>query len=81
MDYKDKVNKQIDDALEQIEKGYKYCPQCREYYKETAWEKENRTELRRICTYADFVQWSENEYENKKYSVTYNVCPMGHKIE
>lgn len=80
-DYRDRVNKQINDAIEAIKKGYKYCPQCKEYYKENAWEKENKIEMREICTYTDPVQWSENEYENKKCSVVYDVCPMGHMIE
>lgn len=81
INYRDKVNKQIDNALDTIKKGYKYCPQCKEYYKEIAWEKEKRTETRKICTYADPAQWSENEYGNKKCSVIYYVCPIGHMIE
>lgn len=36
INYRDKVNKQIDNALDTIKKGYKYCPQCKEYYKEIA---------------------------------------------
>ena len=43
-EYKDEINKQVNEAIKEIEKGYKYCPQCKEYYKEKAWEEEEKQE-------------------------------------
>lgn len=80
-EYKDEINKQVNEAIKEIEKGYKYCPQCKEYYKEKAWEKEEKQEIRKVCTYTDPVEWQDNEYENKKCFVEYSICPMGHMIE
>ncbi len=78
---KKELNEEINKAVEEVEKGYKYCPKCKEYYKEKAWDTEHKTEKRKVCTYADPVQWTENEYEKKTCSVTYEICPMGHVIE
>ena len=81
MEYREKITKQIDDAIKEVEIGYRYCPKCKEYYKEMAWENKDKIEVRKVCTHIDPVQWSENEYENKKCSVSYSICPIGHMIE
>lgn len=64
-----------------ITKGYKYCPKCKEYYREKTWENEFRTEIRNICTYRDCGYGDDDRYENVKCNVQYGICPMGHYIE
>ena len=81
MEYKDNINKQIADAIEEVEKGYKYCPQCREYYKNKAFETEHKKEERTICTYRDAGYGDDDKYERLMCSIQYSVCPMGHKNE
>lgn len=81
MEYKDKINKQIDSAIEEVEKGYKYCPQCREYYRIKSFEKECIKEERTICTYRDAGYGDDDKYERLMCTVSYSICPMGHKIE
>lgn len=44
---KTKFNEEIDKAVEKVEKGYKYCPVCKEYYKKKAWDTGNTTDLRK----------------------------------
>ncbi len=78
---KKKLNEEIDKAVEEVKKGYKYCPKCKEYYKEKAWETEHKTEKRKVCTFHSLAEFDDDTYEDKICSVTYEICPMGHVIE
>lgn len=33
---KKEFNEKIDEAVEKVKKKYKYCPKCKEYYKDKA---------------------------------------------
>ena len=79
--YKEEINHQIADAAAKIVQGYKYCPQCKEYYKEKAWDTEYKTEKRNICTYRDAGYGDDDTYEYKTCFVQYGICPIGHRIE
>jgi len=78
---KKELNKEIDKAVEKVKKGYKYCPQCREYYKEKAWEVGHKTEKRNVCIYRDAGYGDDDTYEDKMCSVIYEICPIGHVME
>jgi len=75
------LNEKIDEAIEEVKNGYKYCSKCGEYYKEKAWETEHRTEMRKVCTFHSLVEFDDDIYEDKMCSVTYEICPMGHVFE
>lgn len=78
---KQELNEEIDKAVKEVKKGYKYCPKCNEYYKEKAWDIENKREKRNVCTYRDAGYGDDDIYEDKVCSVTYEICPIGHIIE
>lgn len=80
-DFKDEINKQINDAIIEIKKGYKYCPNCKEYYKIKAFETEHTKEERTICTYKDSGYGDDDIYEKLTCKISYSICPIGHKIE
>lgn len=75
------VTKEFNEAINIIRKGYKYCPKCKEYYREKSWETETKTERREVCTFSSLVDHDDDRYEYKDCSVTYAICPMGHRIE
>ena len=77
----EEFNKEINEALEEVKKGYKYCSKCKEYYKEKAWEIEHKVEKKNVCTYHDAGYGDDDIYEDKMCSVTYEICPIGHVIE
>lgn len=78
---KKEFNEEIDKVIKEVTKGYKYCPECKEYYKEKAWDRDRKTEKRNVCTYRDAGYGDDDTYEDKICSVTYEICPMGHIIE
>lgn len=78
---KKEFNEKIDEAVEKVKKKYKYCPKCKEYYKDKAWDTEHKTEKREVCTYRDAGYGDADVYEDKICSVTYEICPIGHVIE
>ncbi len=81
IEYKDEINKQIDDAIKDVKKGYKYCPKCREYYRTKAYEILKTKEERTVCTYRDAGYGDDDVYERIMCNINYSICPMGHKIE
>lgn len=74
-------NEEIAKAIEEVEKGYKYCPTCKEYYKEKAWETKYKMENRTVRTFHSLAEFDDDKYEDKICSITYDICPMGHIIE
>ena len=78
---KGEINSYISDAFEQIKLGYKYCPECKQYYKEKAWETEVKHELREVCTFYSPCEFDDNTYEHKNCIIHIDICPMGHRIE
>lgn len=78
---KQELNEEINKAVKEIEKGYKYCPKCKEYYKEKAWEIENKREKRNVRTFHSLAEFDDDTYEDKMCSITYEICPIGHIIE
>ena len=80
-DLKEELLNQINDAESNLLKGYKYCPKCKEYYRNKVWDTEVKQEVREICTFWNHCEFGENDYENKLCTVTYSICPMGHKKE
>lgn len=75
------INSYISDAFETIKIGYKYCPECKQYYKEKAWETEVKHELRNVCTFYSPCEFDEDRYEHKNCIIKVSICPMGHRIE
>ena len=80
-DLKEELLNQINDAESNLLKEYKYCPKCKEYYRNKVWDTEVKQEVREICTFWNHCEFGENDYENKLCTVTYSICPMGHKKE
>ena len=80
-DLKEELLSQINDAESNLLKEYKYCPKCKEYYRNKVWDTEVKQEVREICTFWNHCEFGENDYENKLCTVTYSICPMGHKKE
>lgn len=72
---------ELENAENNITEGYKYCPKCKEYYREKSWEKETKTEHREVCVFSSLVDHDDDRYEYKNCSVKYAICPMGHRIE
>ena len=78
-DLKEELLNQINDAESNLLKEYKYCPKCKEYYRNKVWDTEVKQEVREICTFWNPCEFGEHDYENKLCTVTYSICPMGHK--
>ena len=78
---RDEINSYISDAFEQIKIGYKYCPECKQYYKEKAWETEVKHELREVLVLYSPCEFDDNTYEHKNCTIHTDICPMGHRIE
>ena len=72
---------ELENAANIITEGYKYCPECKEYYKEKAWETETKTERREVCTFSSLVDHDDDRWEYKNCSVKYAICHMGHRFE
>lgn len=79
--YKRDVLKEIEEAKRDIVKGYKYCPECKEYYREKTFEIKHKIEKREVCTFHSLCEFDDDTYEDKVCDVQYSICPMGHKIE
>ena len=77
----DLIEYQLTKTSNIITEGYKYCPECDEYYREKFWETETKTERRSICTFQSLANGEDDIRKYKNCSVTYAICPMGHKIE
>lgn len=71
----------INQAMDRVENGYKYCPKCKEWYREQAWETIYTNETREVCTFHDPCEFGEDKYENKECSIKIVICPIGHAIE
>lgn len=74
------VTKEFNEAEDNITQGYEYCPKCKEYYREKSWETETKTERREVCTSSSLVDHDDDIWEYKNCSITYEICPMGHKF-
>lgn len=72
---------ELENAHEEIKKGYKYCEKCKEFYKEKAWEHEVKQEMREVCTSYNWCEFDDPRYENQMCTVHYSICPMGHIIQ
>lgn len=78
---KKEVDEEIDVALEIAKEGYQWCPKCKEYYKEKAWECIIKREKKNIYAYCDAGYGDDDICEEKTCSILYDICPMGHVIE
>ena len=76
LDLRTQFENESKEAINIIRKGYKYCPKCKEYYREKSWETETKTERREVCTFSSLVDHDDDRYEYKNCSVTYKICPM-----
>ena len=79
--FKDNIKTQVEEVETKIEEGYTYCPKCEEWYKDKAWETDIKQEVRNICTYHDAGYGDDDRYEDVNCTVTYMVCPLGHRVE
>ena len=79
--FKNNINKEIKEVDKQIVDGFTYCPKCREWYRDKTWETDIIKEIRNICTYHDAGYGDDDRYEDVNCTVTYMICPLGHKIE
>lgn len=75
------INRLSKELLEEIRSGYKLCPRCNTYYRETTWDTVTESKTERVCIYEDPINSGGNEYKDKLVKRTYEVCPVGHKIE
>lgn len=80
-EYKEKVLKEISDAIMEVKSGYTYCEKCKQWYKNKAWEDETIEETREYCSFLPLAEWENPEYKNGVFVVTYSICPVGHKRE
>lgn len=78
--YSDEQQRLVGEAKIKIQEGYKYCPMCKEYYKVGAFEKDFCEETRNKVDVpqCEFDEWKSHDV---KGMATYNICPMGHRIE
>lgn len=79
--YKEEMLEEINNALVEVKKGYKYCEKCGQWYKERAWEREELTEKREYCKFRPLAEWEDPEYAVGEFKVEYEICPLGHKVE
>lgn len=77
---KNHIEKEFDDADIVITQGYKYCPLCKQFYRELAWGQEFVNEKRMICVSSVLAEWDDEKYEEKDTTVLYDICPVGHRI-
>lgn len=71
----------IDEAIENLKKDFTYCPHCKEYYKNSAWETKWITRTRLVCTNSLTGGYLDPyEYEEKTETVSVKECPRGHQI-
>lgn len=75
------VDKEFDHARLVIKQGYKYCPLCKEYYRESVWEQNYANEKRTVCVSSVLAEWEQAEYKKKDVVVQYDICPVGHRCE
>ena len=80
-EYKEKILKEITDAIMKVKSGYTYCEKCKQWYKNKAWENETITEQRQYCKFMPYAEWEQPEYDTAESKVEYSVCPVGHKCE
>jgi hypothetical protein len=77
----EKYKTEIEKAKKDLVIDYLYCPNCKDYYKKSAWETGKRAVKRVECTnpltggYLD-----DYEYEEVTETQYYYECPKGHKI-
>lgn len=73
------VNKDFDDAIDELKKSARYCRNCREYYLLESWKFSSREITTSRCTnpltggYLD-----PYEYETVKVLQQCYLCPKGH---
>lgn len=78
---KDEFLTRCGQAKELLQQGYKWCPKCKDYYKERAWEHGSFDEVRSFCVFADPINSSGDVYERRNCTVIYEECPKGHRVE
>ena len=78
----------LDELLKDIELGkkilnreFKYCKECDDYYLTKSFTQETVSKEEKICTYIDPINSGGNEYVDWLVTITYSVCPKGHKHE
>ena len=76
-----KIKSSCEEALKYLSGEYKYCPQCREYYRKKSFEFVTRTKEENVCVYEDIINSGGNEYEKQMVTRNYRVCPKDHWIE
>ena len=79
--YKVKSLQEIDIAISKVKEGYVYCQDCKQWYRENAWDNKQSTEQRKYCSFVPLAEWDEPEYETGLFLVDYIICPLGHKHE
>ena len=77
--FKEKIVKEIDDAINNISSGYVYCEKCGKWYKNRAWEVKVIKEPRKVLS-ATFRMTEEPDivYAEKDIIIRRLECPVGH---
>lgn len=77
-----KISEDLEIAKGVLSGEYEYCTECDDYYlSESYITKTVISEERDTCTYESPMNSGGNEYKRKRFSVTYSICPKGHKQE
>lgn len=79
--FKEDIKLSIAKAEEDILKGYKWCPKCKEYYRTDTYITTGENEVRNICTYRDAGYGDDDEWNDVAGLMVYEICPLGHKKE
>ena len=69
------------EALEYLNGNYRFCPQCKDFYRKQSFEFVEETKDEQVCVYDDPINSGGNEYETKPVTRQYHICPKNHRIE
>lgn len=75
---RDSFNAEIAEAKMKINEEYKYCPDCKDYYRKNTWETKIVRETRRVCTFWPLGDLDEPEYGERECRIKKEICPKGH---
>lgn len=77
----EKIKNSCDEALQYLSGEYKFCPQCKDYYRKKSFEFITETKEEKVCVYRDIINSGGDEYENQMVTRNYYICPKNHRIE
>lgn len=73
---------QVETAKQQVTADYKYCEQCKNWYKRKTFETVQRYVTRKVTMLTDAaVEGKFRELHQGTFKITYTVCPAGHEAE